>query len=320
MDKIRWLVNIVLLLILLDLVVLGYFYIAGNPFEQSGPKYFKMKNGHLPPVPLNLNLSNEVTQFYPNLKYNHDEISFYIDSGCNEGKRIRMLQAFLILNNETGMLDFYPASTTEADILIDCTNSVKQEDETSFIVGEGGPTKIINSTIYPIIVQGKIMLHNESSCKEPVTELHELLHVLGFEHLNESDKILYPYLGCNQTLDQRLIGVLKQLYSSPNLPELYFKQASASKAGNYLNFSVQVNNQGIIDAKEVTLKVYEDEASQDNEVGSFNLKNIKFGEGKSLEVTSLHLPSRNTKVIILKVISQNREYDSSNNEVKVILA
>ncbi|MBM3247440.1 hypothetical protein FJZ17_02790 [Candidatus Pacearchaeota archaeon] len=317
MEKIRWLINVVLLLILLDLIILGYFYILGNPFE--GPKQFRIKNSDTLQVPLGLNLSNEVTQFYPNMRYNHNELSFYIDPGCQEGKRIRMLQAFLIINSETGILSFYPSSSLEADIIVDCTNSLLESDDTSFIVGEGGPSKIINSSLYPIILQGKIILYNESSCSQPVTELHELLHVLGFDHMNDPEKILYPYLGCNQTMDSRIVENIKQLYALPALPELYFLQAEASKTNSYLNFNVQVNNQGIVDAEEVTLKVYEDSVSQDNEVGSFNLKIIKMGEGKSLEVTNLKLPSRATKNIILKVETNSEEYDLKNNEITITI-
>lgn len=319
MNKIKGLVRIIFLLILLDIVILGYFYLWENPFE--GPKFLQIRNSNKLVIPTNLdlNLSDGITQFYPGLRFNHKDISFYIDPGCGDGKKIRMLQAFLLISEETGVLDFYPFPSDTADILIDCSGALKKSEEKSFIAGEGGPTKILNSTIYPIIVQGRIILYNESSCKEPVVEVHELLHVLGFEHINNPERILFPYLECSQTIDPRIIKVIQELYLTEALPELYFKEISTSRSGIYLDFNVLIKNEGIGDAEGVLLQVYDGTVESRNKVGSFNLETIKMGEGKALEVKNLRISFSSTDKIIFVIESDNSEYSFENNQIGMVL-
>ena len=74
---------------------------------------------------------------------------------------------------------------------------------------------------------------NSLNCNWPATELHELMHVFGFNHSMDSNSLMYPYLtSCNQKLDNSIIEELIRLYSIPNLPDLYFENISAIKISN----------------------------------------------------------------------------------------
>ena len=106
---IKLMLNIVLVFILISLigVYLSYYFgILGEPetFDVVAEPV-KLETG---------NLSYEVEQFYPNMKFNHNSISYSIDSACSESKRERMVEAFSELGEEVGIISFYPS--VDADI------------------------------------------------------------------------------------------------------------------------------------------------------------------------------------------------------------
>ena len=128
----------------------------------------------------------EVVQFIPNLRFPSEKISYYINPNCESKKSQQITRALDIISSETKMIIFYSANEQVAQILIGCSKESYEKEKNSFIAGEGGPTKFINSTLYPIILRGKVILYEESDCDYPVTELHELIHVFGFDHINNS--------------------------------------------------------------------------------------------------------------------------------------
>ena len=223
-----------------------------------------------------------------------------------------MIEAFQTLSKETEILSFIE-SNTDADIQVSCSQVELQKGENLFIAGEGGPSKYINNTIYPVILKGRILLYEQSGCKSSIIEMHELLHVFGFDHSEDKTDILYPKTDCTQELKQAYIQMLKDLYKIDAKSELYFKEAeNITKAGKYLDFDVMVINYGIIDAKEVNLTIYAD----NKKVESFDLGNLDLGEGKRFSVKNLKLPSLNIKEVELKIESNNQEYDYNNNILK----
>jgi len=249
------------------------------------------------------------TQFAPNMRFNHNSITYLITSDCNKEKRSKMLEAFSILEEETGILSFIEVGE-DADIEISCSDVEIQKDENLFIAGEGGPSKYINNTIYPLILKGRIFLYKSSSCIAPLVEMHELLHVFGFDHSKDKKDIMYPNSDCSQELKQKYIQSLKELYSIPAKADLYFKESdNITKAGSYLNFEVTVVNQGIIDSKTVSLIVYAD----NKQLEVFDLKDIKVGEGQKFSVQNVKLPFPNSKGIELKISTPTLEYDYENN-------
>jgi len=262
-----------------------------------------------------INVSGEIKQFFPDMRFNHNNLTFFINSECSQEKIDRMNQAFSIISAETGIISFIESPEENADILVGCSVDSYETEKNVFIAGEGGPTKIINLSIYPIILRGKVILYNESSCDYPITELHELFHVFGFDHINDSKTIMYPYVGCSQEINPGVIEKIKEIYSVSAFAELYFENITASKKGIYLDFNVMVRNDGLIEAKNITLEVY----SEEKKVDSFDLGNLNPGEGTSFDVKNLRLASRNSEKVKMILVTEVGEYNLENNSLDLIV-
>ena len=314
MGLVRTIIELAVLILLLNAIIFGIYYIYINNFSESE---YLMIRGYDPALQQSLiDVGSEVKQFYPNLRFNHNSISYFINPECTEEKKERLERAFFIIEDETKIINFYP-STDEfnSDILVGCSEHSYETEKNTFIAGEGGPTKILNLTFYPVILKGKILLYQESSCEYPITELHELLHVFGFEHINDSEKIMYPYINCKQELSYDFTNTLIELYSIKPLAELYFENASAVKKGFYLNFSLYINNQGLTGADGILLETY----ANDELVDSSDLGEIDFGYGKTFAVSNLRLPSKNTDKITFWLKTIDEEYNKENNIIELAI-
>jgi hypothetical protein len=301
--------NVVLIVLLVNLLVFaGYFAYLYWP---RAAEVLKIKDYD---KDINLTgVSGELRQFEDSMRFNHNELSYFVVD-CEAEKILRLKKAFSIIENETGIIKFYETKNFEkADIHVACSETAFETEENVFIAGEGGPIKFLNLSLYPLILKGKIILYEKSECDYPITELHEVFHVLGFDHINQSDKIMYPYVDCKQRIDPEAIDILVGLYSIEPAAELYFENASAVKTGIYLNFSVQINNEGLIDAKKVSLEVYGNE----RKIDSFELKDIGIGVSQSFWVSNLKLDSISTRKIMIKIISGSREYNEKNNVIEL---
>lgn len=305
--------NLILLLILLNVLLFSAYFLYQNfPGELQEFKILGQVIGDID-VP-EIYASDSVTQFYHNMRFNHNDISYYINSECDDGRVKRVEEAFAIIETQVDSLSFFKTGIeANADILVACSPDTYEKQKNLFIVGEGGPTKIINSSLYPIILKGKVILYNESSCDKPITELHEIFHVLGFDHINNSKMVMYPYVNCNQDINPNLIDMLEDLYSVEPFSELYFSNITAYKKGRYLFFDTLIKNRGMINAHAVALEVYDSEEIIDE----FDLGIIEFGAGKSFYVKNLRLLDRNTDKIKIKINSRTQELDDKNNVLEL---
>ncbi len=308
--------NIILILILLvGLLIGGYFLYLNIP---GNPESFKI-NVEKPKLEIG-NLSYEVKQFYPNMKFNHNSISYKIDSACSEKKKSRMIEAFDELSDKVGVINFYPVFENP-DIDVSCSEDEKLSvEEDYFVAGEGGAKEIIQTERYNVITQGIILLygnpHKFYECEWPNIELHELLHVFGFQHSKDENSLMYPYLkSCDQKLDNCIINDLKKLYSQENLADLYFENIHGVKKGRYLDFNISIKNSGVVDAKKIILSIFD----SDKRLKDFELNNISFGAGINFYVENLKLKSRNSKSIkfIIDVDDLIKEIDEENNNAEL---
>ena len=308
----KWAVNLILIGLIFFLAFTAYNLYRDNFGDvQNLNIIYNSDSQNLTGVP------NELSQFEPNMRFNHNNLTYFIESACSENKQSKMLEAFSEITMLTEIISFTESSNPDsADILVGCSKDSYQTEENTFVAGEGGPTKFLNLSFYPIILKGKILLYNEHECSQPITELHELLHVFGFEHLNKTSSIMYPYINCEQEIDNEIIDFLKRLYSIPPKAELYFENLSASKKGAYLNFNLEIRNEGLIDSENVTLVL----SGDGFKIDSFDLENIELGAGKTFFVENQKLPSRNINNIKFTIISPTAEYHLGNNEVELSVA
>ena len=295
---------IVILIILLG--VFSYFlYNAILDYNPNSVSFFKK---------INLTeLKNETSfssgsQFYPNMRFPSNQISYNIYFDCSDEKKNKTISAFNYLGEETG-LSFY-SKEDDADISVSCSENEEKINESYFIAGEGGPVEIIISKLFNVINKGKVLLlYKKSVCGDYSVELHEILHVLGFKHSENKYSIMYPTLNCNQVLTNDIINEIKRLYIFEELPDLYFTNLSLIKHGKYIDFNVSVKNQGLAIAENIKLEI----SFGTVKIDSLSLGSINYGEGRVLEVSNLELPSRDVDNLSFKLII-SKDLDFSNNQ------
>ncbi|MBI2629840.1 matrixin family metalloprotease [Candidatus Pacearchaeota archaeon] len=249
-------------------------------------------------------------QFYQNMRFSGSNISYHIDSSCSEDKIANINLAIATIENETKIIKFYP-SEKNPKLSITCDSTKKQLSKEYYIAGEGGPTSVINTSLFYIIEKGEVLLfYKENNCENANIEIHEILHVFGFAHSENKNSIMYNTTSCSQILTKDIINELARLYSIKELPDLYFSKASGLKHGIYLDFFVEMSNQGIKNSGDILLKIY----TENGKFGEYSFSGIKYGEGRSLEVTNMELPSRDAEKITF-VIEDGEEITLKNNHV-----
>ena len=252
-------------------------------------------------------------QFYPNMRFDKRQLSYNIESSCDNKKRVNMMKAFEYLKNITGLLSFYESSNPSISIL--CQEAKEEPIRKYFIVGEGGPISIVNTSSFYVIQKGKIFLfYKDVECDNYNIELHELLHVFGFDHSSNINSIMYNTTECYQIVTNDIINEMKRLYSIPELPDLTFDNGKASvQQGKYLNFTVEVKNIGLKSARAM-LEVYSD----GKKFYEYDLGDMDYGEGKMVwGITSL--PSRKIDKIEFMLVN-GEELNKENNIISLFPA
>lgn len=255
-------------------------------------------------------------QFYQRMRYSDRVISYSIASSCLTDRVSSMEEAFANLEELT-VLDFIKVDRADADIKILCSDVAPEAgQENYFVAGEGGPSRVLNSTVYSLILEGKIALYRDDSCAGANVATHELLHALGFDHNNNSKSILYPTLKCNQEIDLEIIESINKLYSVESLSDLVIYSVNATKSGKYLNFHIEILNQGLVSSGNVFLGVY----SGEKLIDKFDIGAVSVGARKILDVENLKVSS-NAKSIVFYVDYDNLvvELDENNNKATLRL-
>jgi archaellum component FlaF (FlaF/FlaG flagellin family) len=310
-EKKGWVLNLALFLIIILVILVGIYFlylnIPGKP-ENLNPVIVDVPE-------LKNQTFNNVIQFFPNMKFNHNSISYKIDSDCSGVKRSRMIMAFNDLESKIGLISFKEV-VNEGDIEVSCSEEQKESIEKNyFIAGEGGAKEVIQTGRYNIIANGTVLLYKENGRKEcdwSNVELHELVHVFGFGHSTNPDSLMYPYLeDCNQELDESIINELRRLYSEENLVDLYFDDVNVVKKGKYLDFNLTIKNSGSINSESSEFSVLE----EGKVVEDFDLEKINYGAGIIIEIKNLRLRSRNPDEIRFIIDRKDliKEIDEENN-------
>ena len=312
------LMGVIIFLVLgLFIFIIGYLLYNNLPGDPENlvfsPVSYENETGTL----------SEIGQFIPNMKFNHNDISYRIDNSCEQNRINRMIEAFGLLSEEIDTIKFHSVSGVP-DIEVTCSLSVKESlngDDNFFVAGEGGAKEIIKAGRFNVINKGIILLYgnfeDSVECDWANVELHELMHVFGFNHSINTDSLMYPTIeSCNQRLDNSIILELDRLYSQENLADLYFKDVQAVKKGIYLDFNVTVLNSGVKDANNVNISILTD----DKLIESRELSNIiRYGGGITLNIENFKMNKRNPKKISFVIDQEGlvEEYDKENNVVEV---
>ncbi len=253
-------------------------------------------------------------QFYHSMRYQDRAITYSIADSCAGDRVSEMKGAFANIAART-VLTFEQINSDDAMIKVLCSDVAPEAgQENYFVAGEGGPSRVVNSTLYSVILDGKISLFREDKCAGAKVATHELLHALGFDHNNNPASILYPTLKCEQEIDSEIIDSINRLYHYESLPDLVFYLATATKSGRYLNFNVEVLNQGLSVAGPAKISVYSDDELAD----TFDIGAIGLGSRKILTVENLKLP-RDTNKIVFVVDEENKVQELFENNNQVIL-
>jgi hypothetical protein len=247
-------------------------------------------------------------QFYENMRFPDSKISYSISENCSIRKKSDMKWAFDIVENET-VLEFYEVSK-QGEIFIFCEERNKVK-EGLFIAGEGGPTNITNGEKFNVILNGQILLIKNSDCQKPNVAIHELLHVMGFNHSDNPNNLMYPVSRCEQTISNDIIEEINRLYSIPSYSDLMVRKVSAQTHGMYLDLNVSLFNDGFKIVDEPVLFVFADA----KEIKKTKLPKMKIGGGLNLEFTNIPLKKIKIEELKIKIESNQTELSLENNEV-----
>jgi len=248
-------------------------------------------------------------QFYSNMRYASNEISYKISS-CPLQKQNDMTEAFNLLEVQT-LLKFNEVPTSE-DISITCQDTnVFQND--MFIAGEGGVKKVIQLRDFNIIMSGEILLIRNSECPKPNVALHELLHALGFKHSSNPGNIMYNVSECSQTISRDMIDKINLLYSVPSKPDFIVEDVSASLKGRFLNVNLSLVNAGFQDAGESVISIY---AGKDK-VKEMDIPALGVGQGEIITLENIFVPQIGVEEITVSSETSFDEISKENNNVKL---
>jgi hypothetical protein len=250
--------------------------------------------------------SGDSMQFYPNMRFSSPRISYDIYD-CPLQKEDDMLDAFQMLSDVT-VLEFY--NSEDPDIIVTCQSTEKIEGG-MFIAGEGGPTNITKVEDFNVINSGKILLIKESKCQKPNVALHELLHVLGFDHSENPNNIMYYITDCDQTLGEDQIDLINNLYTIPGYPDLSFSDVSAVLNGRHLNTNMSIRNNGFVDSPDARILIYTD----DTVVKEVELDPLEIGSGVKIILKNIPVKSFGIDELKFVIESNFNELDKDNNKM-----
>ncbi len=304
-----WKGVLVFLGVLLALGLL-FFYEFSPLVEDS----FQIKQ----PKETNFSLNNidgnaSVKQFYPNMRFPDKTISYRISDKCNLEKKAETEEALKIIGDAT-ILNFYSVTQNE-EIFIGCSERTKKDEAGLFVAGEGGPIRIIQTDRYAVIFEGEILLIRNSECERPNVAIHELFHVLGFEHSKNEGNIMFPVSKCNQVIGDDLIQKINSLYAQESLSDLKIENAKGFVHGRYVDLNLSVTNDGLKKSSDSKIIIY----ANDKILQETDLDSLEIGYGKILTYENIFSPERKINEIKIVVESSENEISKENNEVVLVV-
>lgn len=238
---------------------------------------------------------------FPNIRWAKMPLSVYvIAENCTSNEIQDVADAEKIWEEKTnGLISFTDASSPSADVIVDClsnSSSIREGRHIIRKVGEGGPSSVYDTGLFNLTTRGKIYLFASNyGCNKPIIALHEMGHVLGLDHSDNPDSVMYAYEECNQDITPEIVSTLQSLYSLPPKPDLYFSDASASQKNYYLFINMTIKNEGLITSQPTSVSIF----INGNEVKSVSVDPIKPAEGYVYTLSNVFVSSQ---VLDLKLV------------------
>jgi len=255
------------------------------------------------------NSALETMQFYSKMRFPNKDISYKIDN-CTLQKQDNMERAFEMLEDIT-ILNFYPVESNE-EISVICDSRIIIK-EGLFIAGEGGPTNITKTANFNVIFHGNILLIRDSKCPNPNVALHELLHVLGFDHSENPKNIMYEISLCEQTIGEEIPLLMNELYSLPTLTDLDFENVSAFMHQRYLDLNMSIRNNGFKNSEKFTVTISVD----GKKIKEIDFKPLSVGHGIAIILKNIFILNINVEEIELEINYPLEELEKNNNIIKL---
>jgi hypothetical protein len=285
-----------LIVFFLIIILVLYWFVPFQQFE------FVSSNGH---ANFSMYSFDSEMQFYENMRFPNTRISYKIND-CPLQKKDEMLRSFDLISNQT-ILEFFPSEKNE-EITISCDSKNRIEGGL-FIAGEGGPTNITRTDNFNVISKGNIILVKESKCPQPNVALHELLHVLGFNHSENKNNIMYPISSCKQTMGD-IPELINELYSINSYSDLTIEKASVLMKGKYLDINMSIRNHGLIKSNDAEIVI----SSGDTIIKKVLLEPLDVGYGIEIKLTNVWVPKLNIEQIDFFINSNFNELNKENNK------
>lgn len=300
--KPRWIFALSAIFIIFAVALLIFYWIIPIKEINLSPNS-KNYNFSLSPI------DPSTIQFYENMRFPNKEISYSIDPLCTIQKKQEMKETFKQIEDFT-ILRFYESETPEILIICDDKNHLEKG---IFIAGEGGPTNITKTKTMNVILNGKILLIKNTECPTPNVAIHELLHVLGFQHSSNKNNIMYNFSKCDQTIGAEIPELINNLYSISNIPDLEINTASVEMDGNYANINLNIANNGLAKANSAKLIIKTDQEI----IKTIELNPLDIGYGSEIKITNLLISNPNSGNLIIEITYSPEEWDKKNNKIEL---
>ncbi len=317
---------IIVLIALLGAGIYYYFYVQENPIdnfirEQAADESIEDVSGILESESASYSAEQEASyktsfQFYPNMRFFDRTISYNVESACSQKKAEQVEKAVEIIKDAT-ILDFYPAGDLiNPQIRITCSKLAPTlENRDYFVAGEGGPTEVINATAFALIVNGNVSLFRDEKCETPNVAIHEILHVLGFDHSENPLSIMYNTTDCKQKLDSLIAEEIDRIYSFPSAPDLVVEKVNVTRDGSYIDFDATIANNGLRDAVNQKLTVF----ANGDKIKDFDIELLEPGTKKILRVKNLKIGGADKVIFIVDAENNTVEISESNNKAELVV-
>jgi hypothetical protein len=254
-------------------------------------------------------------QFYSNMRYESSTITYSVENACSLEKTIDIKKALQIISDKT-ILKFIRVSDNGQIVYLCSLPEPTAEQKGHFIAGEGGPVSIINTTSFSLINSGQVALYRDERCTTPNVAIHETLHALGFDHVQDRSDIMYPVTDCNKEIKPALIAAINKLYSYPSQPDLGIETLIVNQSGRFLDFHIAIGNHGLSSATEANLTLM----TESKVIRSFDIGPISTGMRKILDVQNLLISSKSVKItFIVKSTVGQEDMFLADNEVEITL-